>query len=364
MSKLPRQIGVAVDLAGCPNRCRHCYLGNVPNGTLPRELLAEAAESFWSWTRPGEATPYFQQVDVLPWYREPDFSDDYRELYDLSAELSRREPRRYELLSIWRLARDPDYAIWAKERGPKICQISFFGMAELTDHFHRRRGAFRDNITATRRLLEVGMIPRWQVFLTGPGMDDLGGIMSLVDELGLYPRVADLGGRFDIFCHPPGPEGESWNIEDIRIEQDDLARVPEALLESSREHFGGKIGWEAESVLIGKIIAGMAAPPYVPAETWFFINSDCDVFSNYGELDGYWRLGNFKTDGVAAMMAKFEADCPAGLQAAFHAPRAELAKRFGRTDSRKLYAPGDLVSRWIHLHVRQQRNSPNPLEEL
>ena len=118
MPELAKQIGVAVDLVGCPNRCRHCYLGNGPNGTLPREFLAEAAEAFWGWTRPGETGPYFGQVDVLAWYREPDFSDDYKELYDLSAALSRRAPRRYELLSIWRLARDESYAPWAKSVGP------------------------------------------------------------------------------------------------------------------------------------------------------------------------------------------------------------------------------------------------------
>lgn len=359
MPELPRQIGVAVDLAGCPNRCRHCYLGSGPNRKLPPELLRQAAEAFWGWTRPGEDKPYFEQVDILPWYREPDYSDDYRELYDLSAELSRREPRRYELLSIWRLARDPDYATWANEHGPGICQISFFGMEKLTDYFHQRRGAFRDNITATQRLLEVGMIPRWQVFLTKPAMGDLDGLVRLVDEMQLRNRVAELGGQFDIFCHPPGPDGEAWNLEDIRVEQADLASIPKPLLDSTRKHFGQRRNWQPESALVEQVIGGMDIPPYVPGESWFLVNADLDVFSNYfSEMDEYWRLGNFRTDTITEMMEKFEADSPPGLQAAFHASRRELADRFGRNESQKLYIPASLLGRWIHLYVRQQESPP------
>jgi hypothetical protein len=351
MPALPQQIGVAVDVAGCPNRCRHCYLGSGPNDGLPRDLLGEVADALWTWSRPGEAAPLFERVDVLSWYREPDFSDDYRQLHDLCVSLSRRPTRRYELLSMWRLARDPGYAAWAAAVGPRVCQMSLFGMAERTDHFHRRRGAFDDVLTATERLLSAGMIPRWQVFLTKLGLSDLDGIMGLVDSLRLRQRVADLGGEFVIFCHPPGPDGDGWGIEDIRIDSGDLDLIPESLLESTRAHLGG-IPWEAESALTEKIRSGMAVEPYVPAQTWLFINATCDVFCNYGELDPYWRLGNFWSDPVDALIRVFETETPPGLHAAFNAERAELADRHGRRDSSRLYSPGDLVSRWLHLHVR------------
>jgi len=42
---LPEEIGAAVDLAGCPNRCRHCYLGRGPERKLPRDVLCEAPHS-------------------------------------------------------------------------------------------------------------------------------------------------------------------------------------------------------------------------------------------------------------------------------------------------------------------------------
>ena len=39
-------------------------------------------------------------------------------------------------------------------------------MEQSTDWGMRRRGAFRDQLTATERCLDAGIAPRWQLFLT------------------------------------------------------------------------------------------------------------------------------------------------------------------------------------------------------
>jgi hypothetical protein len=349
MPELPKKIGVAADLAGCPNRCRHCYLGNGPNGRLDRDVLRQAADALWKWSRPGATEPYFHQVDVASWYREPDFSDDYRGFYEIERELSRRAPRRYELLSVWRLARDEGYAAWAKERGPRICQITFFGMEELTDRLTGRQGAFRDARAATQRLLGVGMVPRWQVILTRPGLPDLSSLLRTAKELDLTNRVADLGERFDMFCHPPGPDGEAWQLEDVRIEEADLAAIPGELMESTRRHFGGKIEWQPEARLVHEVLAGRRIPPTIPSETWFFVNAELDVFSNYGDLTPPWRLGNMQRDGWDNILRSFEEERPPALWTTLQAADAELARRFGRKESLHLYSPGDAKSRWVRL---------------
>ena len=41
MPALSPQIAVALDMAGCPNRCRHCWLGHTPNKRIPEETLRE-----------------------------------------------------------------------------------------------------------------------------------------------------------------------------------------------------------------------------------------------------------------------------------------------------------------------------------
>ena len=349
MPALPRTIGVAVDLAGCPNRCRHCYLGVGPNRKLPKGILREVAGAFTSWKRPGENTPYFTSVDIASWYREPDYADDYRELCDLEAELSRRAPRRWELLSVWRLARDPSYAAWAATLGPRVCQITFFGGRKTTDWFCRRRGAFADNLAATERLLEAGMIPRWQIVLTKRGLPELAEIAALVRNLTLRERTSGLGQDFDVFCHLPGPDGEAFDLEEIRLETSDLRQIPGELMDSTRKHFGGRINWEPESDITQRVLTGEVIPPYVPDETWFLINSCLDVFSNFGDMSPAWRLGNLCAGRLDSILAAFENDAPPGFRAAFHAPDAGLARRFGRPDSQRLYSPGDLKTRWIRL---------------
>jgi len=41
--------GVMVDMAGCPNRCRHCWLGSHKNGNMTVEDFRSIAEQFKNW---------------------------------------------------------------------------------------------------------------------------------------------------------------------------------------------------------------------------------------------------------------------------------------------------------------------------
>ena len=110
------RIAIALDMAGCPNRCRHCWLGNPPNRRVSEGTLRRVVRQFREWVKPGEGAPFIEKLSIATWYREPDFAPNYRRLWELEQELSDEgEARRFELLSIWRLARDKSYAAWARE---------------------------------------------------------------------------------------------------------------------------------------------------------------------------------------------------------------------------------------------------------
>ena len=51
-----RQITVCLDMRGCPNRCRHCWLGVTPNGHLEEPDLRFVAQAFRPFTRDLEGT--------------------------------------------------------------------------------------------------------------------------------------------------------------------------------------------------------------------------------------------------------------------------------------------------------------------
>ncbi len=348
-----RHIAVLLDMAGCPNRCRHCWLGAAPNRRLPAESLRRVAEEFRSWRRPGESRPFFESLDLASWYREPDYTPNYRALYELERELSDGNASRFELLSIWRLARDPTYAQWAREVGTAACQITFFGMEETTDYFTRRPGSFRDNLVATERLIEAGIRPRWQLILTERLVPEMGALVDLVRSLSLEERVREMGGEFGIFLNTPSPDGEAFHIEDLRPTPEALEGVSPYLVEKTLRHFGAESLADCLGRPEGDWLPELVeqTKPHADRPEWpaFEVDSSFDVYSNLDELSPWWRLGNLWDDGLDEVIRRFESDEPPGMQANFQVPVGELARRYGRPRGRRLYARGDLITRWIRL---------------
>ena len=329
MAELPREIVIGFDTHGCPNRCRHCWLARLPNDRLHEEKLREVVEKFRGFARPGEQTPFFQKVWVSTAIREPDFSDEYRRLYDLEAELSDGKPWRYELLSVWRLARDPQYATWTKSIGPNTCQITFFGGEETTDWFCRRKGAYRDCLTATERLLDAGMKPRWQLFANTRGIDELGGLVSLADKMRLPQRVESLGSQFDVFVHVWGPCGVALEIEHLRPTIEDMKRIPRELL------------WRAEAELCSDILGrddwyGYGLEPGHMG--WFLVAGNMDVYFNAYGVEPWWCLGNLGTEPLGRILRRFEEDDAPGLKAIAEVPAQRLVREFAELEGRKVYS--------------------------
>ncbi len=212
MSKFNRSyLGVMADMAGCPNRCRHCWLGTHRNGHMSIGDFRDIAAAFKGWR--DKSGNGIEELSFFSWWREPDFRGDYRELWRLEQELSSPgRAERFELLSTWRLARDENYAKWAAALGPKVCQITFFGMEENTDWGMRRKGAFRDQLTATERCYAAGITPRWQLFLTKRCLSELSEFLRLIREYNITKFF--IGGL--------SPEGCGYELENERPELDDM----------------------------------------------------------------------------------------------------------------------------------------------
>lgn len=334
------KLTIAVDLAGCPNRCRHCWLGSPRNGNLNGDDLAEAARMFRSH-------PEIKALGVASWWREPDYRDDYRALWELEKALS--DPgmaQRFELLSTWRLARDPDYAPWAASVGPNACQITFFGMEESTDWFMRRKGGFRDQIAATEACIRAGIAPRWQLFPTKRCLDELDEFLRLVDALDLFRRCAEMGRPFELFLNSFSPEGNGWAVENLRLEAADLRRIPGALIDISRE--GLQLMGAPEHELLEKM-KERADPANLDAGfQCLFVDADWNVYPNLAEPAPWWRLGNLRTDGVDRALDAYKKEDTPGMRANRTIPIRTLAGLYGDAGSARLYAEGDLLTRFLH----------------
>jgi hypothetical protein len=303
------------------------------------------AEQFKHW-RDENGKP-IKELGFFSWWREPDFRDDYRELWQMEQELSSPgRAQRFELLSIWRLARDEGYAEWAATLAPKACQITFFGMEENTDWGMRRKGAFRDNITATERLLSAGIAPRWQIFVTKQALDDLGEFTRLVYRLELHKRCESIGQKFEVFIGGMSPEGSGYDLENVRIDANDIKRIPDGLIDICRE--GIDLLGQPENALLDSLLSD-GTPPNINANVHSLsVNADFDVYPNIAEPAGWWRLGNLKTDSVDKVVKAYRDETTPGMKANREMPISELALKYGDKDSSKLYQKDDLVCRWLH----------------
>ena len=338
-------LSVMVDMAGCPNRCRHCWLGDQPNRRMEVDDFKYIAAQFRDWR--DERGDGIGKLGFFSWWREPDFRNDYRELWALEQALS--DPamsQRFELLSIWRLARDESYAAWAATLEPKACQITFFGMEANTDWGINRKGAYQDNLLAANRLIEAGIAPRFQLFLTKKCLGELDDFMRMMDELKLIERCERIGQPFEFFIGGMSPEGRGYDLEALRVEKSDLARIPREMIALSRD--GIDMLGQPECELCEELIEEQGAPNMGANMKSISINADLDVFPNIAEPAEWWRLGNLKHDGVDVILKAYRDETTPGMRANRALPLSELTQKFGDKGSEKLYDKGDLICRFMH----------------
>jgi MoaA/NifB/PqqE/SkfB family radical SAM enzyme len=146
-----KKITVCLDMYGCPNRCKHCWLGTTPNGNLSIDDLIFVAEEF---------RPYTDNLEISDRYREEDYNDNYKELWRITTELSDTKTPHFENISYWRAVRDNEYVQWLSSLGVKAAQLTIFGDEATTDYYVGRKGAFQEILYAIDILLKYGIAPR------------------------------------------------------------------------------------------------------------------------------------------------------------------------------------------------------------
>lgn len=347
------EISIAFDMGGCPNRCKHCWIGHLKNKKIDIEKIKEIVNEFRNYKINKDDSTYFNKIFVSSWFREPDYLPNYKELYDLEEELS-DEVKRFELMSVWRIARDKDYVKWAKDIGTQKCQITFFGLEENTDYFAGRKGTFKDNLIATDRLIEEGIVPRWQLFLNEENKGELQAFTKLIEDLKLEERVKAIGKEFEVFVYLPAPYGEAFNLEDIRPKADILDSIPTYLKEKTLKYFNSKdikaiLGYE-EKELLPKLLENNDSLSEYPFILSFMITSDLEVYCNAGEVVPWWSLGNLNYDSVEKIMDNYINNASLGLKLMYEVPISKLAKECGNLDGKSIYTEEDLIMKYIHMY--------------
>ncbi|MFG6357586.1 MAG: radical SAM protein [Acetatifactor sp.] len=337
VKRLDKHLSLVVDMYGCPNRCRHCWLGHMPN----RRMEEGADEWIFRYFE-----PYFENITFYSWLREPDYCDDYRERWSRDIRLSRGiMPRRFELGSFWRIVRDEQYVKFLKEVGVQKVQLTFFGLEEFTDRYVGRKGAFRELIQTTQILIENGITPRWQAFINEENKDEVVQLLPLIEDMKLYERCEGLDAPFSFFVHAGSCDGENRKLYDIRIKKQDIPRelIPCFLhyedTKTERE-WCELLGAEESSVVYhneGEIVLN--------------ISNRYDVFFNFTHMSPNWRIGNLKTDGQDELIRRILEEDTQALNLARNITLRELVEKYGDPRSDRAFERGDYTGYLLNCYV-------------
>lgn len=337
MQQSSKNLVLGLDMYGCPNRCRHCWLGHLPNTKPPEDADKYIVDYFSS---------YFRSVTFYSWIREPDFCDDYRARWERDNLISvNAKPQRFELASFWRIVRDKCYVDFLKEVGVKTVQLSFFGMEETTDSYIGRRGAFRELLEATEILLANEIAPRWQVFLYENNVNEIVELLPLSQSLSIEERCREFGSKFVFFVHEGSCDGENAKLYEKRINKHS---IPPELIPYYEGY--GKIHSERE-----------LCEKYSVCHDYFIfhnekditlnITNNLDIYYNFTHISPEWRIGNLLTDNKEKLLEKIINEQIPPLKMARQTPICELIKMCGNDTSERVFKTKDYFQYLLNSYV-------------
>ena len=343
-----KSLTVCLDMRGCPNRCRHCWLGAAPNGHMTVSDLEAAAEQF---------RPYADSFEIFDWYREPDFGGDYREMWELCRRLSDRQTGHFELVSFWRLVRDEKYADWLASLGLKSAQLTLFGGEETTDRYIGRKGAYRELLQAIDILLCHGIAPRIQAFVNRENLSELWKLERLISELRLEERCREIGADFAFFLHQGSCDGENEKLYDIRVTPEDIAKIPPALAEYTLRYFGKsdlpEVFGRTEGELCRELLADQSTESLAGGSPVIYIDRDFDAYPNISAPESHWRLGNLKRDRAGKILGNYAMNLSPAQHIRSTVPLCELAS-VGNPDGRALFSRDDYIIFLLNRYCRKK----------
>lgn len=345
------KLTVCLDMAGCPNRCRHCWLGATPNGHMTASDLEETARAF---------RPFTRELEVFDWYREPDYTRDYKVLWEKTAALSDVKTPHFELVSYWRAVRDEAYIPWLKELGVEKCQLTLFGGEEKTDEYVGRSGAYGEIVKTIDLLLAHEIAPRLQVFVNQDNLADMPAVEELIESMKLEERCRAIGKPFEAFVHNGSCDGENEKLYDLRVLPEDLDKIPPKLADYTKAHFHtadlSAVFGLPESVLCEEW-ADMSTWNVVEKSPVFYVDKDGDIYPNITAPAPFWKLGNRQQDGVEAILTNYVENATPAQHTSITVPLQELVKEQGNPHSRRLFTKGDyriyLLNRFCRAHFME-----------
>jgi len=309
---IDKNLVLVVDMRGCPNRCKHCWLGDLPNKVLEDGVDEMIVDKF---------KPYFKNVTFYSWLREPDFFDNYKERFEKDKRLSTIPPERFELASFYKIVRDKDYVDFLKDVGTKKVQLTFFGLKGFTDKYVGRKGAYEELIDASKILKSKGIEPRWQIFINEENKED---VVKLLD----VAKTADIK---ELFVHEGSCDGNNLKLYDIRINK---GNIPKEVIPYYLNY--DKILSESECIELLKNDESYYIPHF-ENDIVLNITSDLNVYYNYTNPSPKWLIGNILREDTSTLVEKIVNNDVEAVKIAKNTTLKEMVAKYGDENSDKVF---------------------------
>ena len=337
--RINKHLTICLDMHGCPNRCKHCWLGNLPNNQLDDSYADFIVKLF---------KPYFKDITFYSWVREPDFCLNYQERWIKDNELSTIKPQRFELASFYKIVRDSEYPKWLKNIGTKKVQLTFFGLEKTTDEFVGRNGAYQELIKASEILKDNDIEPRWQIFIYETNKDEVVELLKIAKEMDIK----------EIIIHEGSCDGNNRKLYNVRINKNN---IPEEVKPYCLDY--PNILSEKECVELLKDDESNFVS-HNKKEIVLYITSDLNVYFNFTNPSPAWKIGNIKDDDIDDIIRKTVEEDISALLLAKSIKIKDLVKLYGDPESDKVFSLEDYKMYLLNNYLDEKYNNPKELNAL
>lgn len=322
-----KNLVLVVDMYGCPNRCKHCWLGNLPNKIMKDgsdELIVNLFK------------PYFKNITFYSWLREPDFCTNFKERFEKDKLLSTIPPKRFELASFFKIVRDKEYVKFLKEVGTKKVQLTFFGLKEMTDKYVGRSGAYEELIKASNILKANEIEPRWQIFINEENKNDVVKLLDVAKDMNIN----------EIIVHEGSCDGNNMDLYKIRINKKDIPNEVKPFFLDYENALSEKECIELLKDDDSRFV------PHFGDEIVLNITSDFNVYFNYTNPLPKWCIGNILKDDIDKIVKRIINNDVEAIRSAKEISIKDLIKKFGDINSDKVFSLDDYKMYLLNCYIK------------
>ena len=268
------KISVSIDMGGCSKRCKHCWIGNSKHSLKSIDELHMIYECL---------SPFTNSLSISSWYKEPDITNDYKELYEVEKKLSDYiNIERFSHINITRLNKDEKYISFIKKIGIKQVTLDILGTKVNHDFFTGKAGNYIETLKATDILLENKIKVNWKIILNKQNINDLNKIILKAKELEI---------EYSITLEKP--IGSNFKNISYRLTKNDVKKIP------NNEMLGN-----SEKELYNKLVNSKKHITIDKNNLVLYIDYKNDIYTNIASLNPIYKLGNIKKESIKAILEK------------------------------------------------------------